>query len=1358
MAGQITVKNFSGGMNKDVDFSVVKENQYLDALNYKLIADKDSNSFALENSEGNVEWLDLSGVGGSIDDTYYLVGHCYIQPYLTLFFTTNHADRSPSGGSSVIVRLTVDKDEAQQAVVIYEDGVNSTYLTLSDTYPLSAVGYYEGPDNVKVYWTDGYNPVRVVNIMDDNLSIYEAGMLDLTPDFPMDTTTPVDPRPQIQGLVNGNLDACSVQYGYQYFIKNGSQTMWAPFSVMQVVPVNDDIVNMENYKGGELNEETGYGVELQINVPADNLYDNIRVVAVQYNVLNSIPTVRVIKELSIEAATANTFTFTDTGLSITELLYEDIAVQNNSIYKAKTLEIKDNRLFLGNITEDFFDVDFDARAYRHDIAGVARIYNSNLTDYDTVSKSGVGQTYTFSEVPETHDCINIYNDPDQEDDNQYKFDSNGNWGAEGENITIEFDTNSIVLDTSGVSADRPTNITSAGASSQLYDGDNRSLHRQEVYRMGVVFRNTKLQKSPVKWMCDLKAPAAFEDKNNPILGAYKYSHLQSSGTLTTATLLGVKVTLSNMPPEAASWEVVYVRRGSLDRGVLGQGLIQPSISSNPYRGYWGILGENVAPAPADYDDVCFFESPEISFNKNLKYKDGDYYQKVGTFLSGASNSNDDTAAYSYLHYKYNDFTAEGSDSASTSPDYKRTIAGAQILTYDTDSNSTVTLDSNTVTSYMNDGADIGPTTTILATEPGGPFHSTFIDSAGSTSEIVVANYKRNVFQSQYGGLSYYDRQRNDYIAMSTPRFSDGAITTFEGDTVIDFFHYTRQCIDLPEAILGGSTFGSTHMFPVETSILTRMSSSPYLYRHPSSKKHRLTQEVNGTWEGKIIVASGTAYTHDQELEMYRYNSVYSQVPLATIFLADSTSFDINNVFQTRILASEVKTNNETLDSFTQFKVNNFIDLDGNKGELNNLMLFKNQLFFWQNSGFGVASVNTRSLIQDNNPGVLAVGTGGILDRYDYLSDSIGNQSQFGIAKSRNALYWGDSNKNELFKYDDGLKSESKLKGIQTWINGKGRIGEVKAVFDHKYNDVIFTITFNRVLTCNSVSGDFGSTYTLAPITGLDSGFVDYNVTLNSRWDTTLVNPTHNVMRGIILTSNWDFSSGDNPYGEVGSEYYVSFDQDPTQTYTVTFNEMVDAFVSRNSFTPGRYIELDTNFLSTNDYHDLYNHNDSNASRATYYGTEYDSDLTLVFNKDFPYSKVWDSLKWHSESQDSNDINQFKDTFDKVTIYNDYQHTGDRDLYFKGGAWGANADPTPATRPTELTRRERTWSMAIPRNIVKEDVSSNVDITDSSNWDETLQFKDRIRDKYIVCNFVYDNTYNNVFSVPFISSVYRRSIR
>lgn len=114
----------------------------------------------------------------------------------------------------------------------------------------------------------------------------------------------------------------------------------------------------------------------------------------------------------------------------------------------------------------------------------------------------------------------------------------------------------------------------------------------------------------------------------------------------------------------------------------------------------------------------------------------------------------------------------------------------------------------------------------------------------------------------------------------------------------------------------------------------------------------------------------------------------------------------------RITCSELKTNNEQTDSWTKFKFANYLDTDSTYGPVTNLKVFKNKLYFFQDSAVGIASVNDRSLITDNNAGALTLGTGGILTRYDYLvtlnGDSIINDKS--ITNSETTLYWYDLDK------------------------------------------------------------------------------------------------------------------------------------------------------------------------------------------------------------------------------------------------------------------------------------------------------------------------------------------------------------
>jgi len=76
------------------------------------------------------------------------------------------------------------------------------------------------------------------------------------------------------------------------------------------------------------------------------------------------------------------------------------------------------------------------------------------------------------------------------------------------------------------------------------------------------------------------------------------------------------------------------------------------------------------------------------------------------------------------------------------------------------------------------------------------------------------------------------------------------------------------------------------------------------------------------------------------------------------------------------------------------------------------------------------------------------------------------------------------------------------------------------------------------------------------------------------------------------------------------------------------------------------------------------------------------------------------------------------------------------------------------------RRERGWSMIMPRNMVKVDYTTGLSIFDNANLDltGTKVWHERIRDKYVVLDLSFDNLTKTKFVVPFIGIKYRISYR
>lgn len=1465
MAGQNFTKTFSGGMNKDLDISILGQNQYYHAENYQLISDDSGTSFTLENADGNQSWWDIS-TSGLLDDTFYLAGHCYVDPYLVLFYTQNHTTRIPDNANqSKIIRIRVDKDYRQTAEAIYEDA-SGDRLDISDTFPISAVGVYERDDIVKVYWTDGYNPVRFINIMDDDLSTKTVDQFELLPNFPIDTSSPG--RPEFVEYTSGSLTNSSIQYAYQFFNKYNQSTAVSLLTpAIPVFPGSDEAQYPKDIYGGNVGEDSGRGIKVSITIPEDIKYEWVRLISLTYTTYTGLPTVKIVKELQIDTTdytdSAKNLYIIDNGDSLSELTYEDFLILNRRNLVAKTIELKDNRLFIGNIVESTFDVEFDARAYRFDSSQIALLYNADNSYYrvygvgatsyatgasmsagdweyyeDTVNwgthdgadnaavLTDTGASWVINElagltiynitkgesatiisntattvtgtlsgsedwdindvywiardgdygadwgIDERADCINKYNDPASESSYQYIFQSDGynggsyTLGAEGPNVKISFTTQDVIANT-----DTSEILTVA------YDQDdnpnnpynvayNRSFQRIEIYRLGIVCFNDKLENSTTKWICDLKMPAQAQHDSSAVIATYRI--MDTTGANHEFRLLGVTVTLNSgvLPSDITAWQVVMVPREEGDRSIVTTGLLQTPEEDS---------GEGNYKCYADLSDaddyIAMWNSgsptynlnalitPEIVYNRNLNVLDGDFINLVGhyDFTKDSDGADDDDDYKTSNQNNGAIFRTTGSTSTeATNANTKVDVTEGKMVLYTTDGDLEYGINSVKYNNYMwrNGGSTYergyGGTKFVFATDgqftsmtDGTPDHS-------GTDKLMVS-YRRGNTDGLFGGNTYEIRQQNQYVGISDLKYSDNtSITTYEGDVIIDWFNYMYGFVEMSSS---DEVSMMSILFPCESTILTALSIDKPYYKVSEDTNSFIMQEVAGSYTETI---SGTTYVYEQEYDLYTYNSVYSKWFGGKYYLADPSAIESENTFSTRIYASDQKIYGESEDSMSIFRINNFIDLDGNKGDLYKILNFKNQLYFWQNTGFGIVSVNPRSLITDNNPGLLTLGTGGILDRYDYIEDDIGSQNPFGIIKSRSGLYWVDNNRNELFKFDGSVKSVSKLKGLQSWINDTGQIGNVRAVYDSKFNDILFTITFSRslnALTASAISGKI-ITSSLDVTTGLSLTGTTYNIGINADF----VNQDKCSDRRVIYYSSgatsWLFESADDyPIGIAGSDYYVTFDNDPTYTYTVAYNEIADAFISFRSFEPIWYIPLNKNFLSTITGNDLFIHNASGASKSSYYGTLYESIVTIPFNPDFAFTKTFDTLKWISEATHrTTGVNIFKNTFSEVEVYNNYQWTGDRSLYYQHD----NAPIGTTYTPQPISRRDRTWSMSIPRSIVDTKVASNPDIY--SDVDESQTFKERIRDKYAMVKLTYSNSGNYKFSVPLVSIIYRKSIR
>ena len=242
----------------------------------------------------------------------------------------------------------------------------------------------------------------------------------------------------------------------------------------------------------------------------------------------------------------------------------------------------------------------------------------------------------------------------------------------------------------------------------------------------------------------------------------------------------------------------------------------------------------------------------------------------------------------------------------------------------------------------------------------------------------------------------------------------------------------------------------------------------------------MTQE-NKQW---IQDVAGTVGNFVQENAAYEYNTEYNLDPTAMAYMSIKyTSID-SATFDTRVYHSALKNNNEYIDSWLSFSPNNYIDVDTRFGQITNMRLFKDKLLFWQEHAVGILSVNERTVLNDLENNDIVVGTGGTLQRYDYISTVYGMKFQQYEAEvqSNTTQYWWDGYNKEILAYGGGMElvPMTKIKGITNYINQRNETSHPSLSYDTKYDEVLAHVVGDDTLVYNEQIQAFSSVYTFDP--------------------------------------------------------------------------------------------------------------------------------------------------------------------------------------------------------------------------------------------------------------------------------------
>jgi hypothetical protein len=351
--GTIKQKNtFEGGLNKDTTPESIKNNELLDAVNMDIIGD--ARYSKLQNIKGTTKVIDYLPIGHD-EATLNVLGvyevYANYDYDCDAVFEKKHVSLiifsyDKNSGSVITLVDLIDNVRHQ----LYPNTTDDTTL---DFPPLGTVdaSYTEERGTPQIYWVDFKNVLRSLNL---NVSCSAT--------LPPPSIRELEVRKRYAGgqpdLVaiedNGVLLSGTYQFAFRFYntISGNSSDISLFCNPISVAKSDCTTVNYDEQLGGELGEIINKKIVLSVDLTSEAQYYD----AIQLYVIKNIDGLPIPSNIVYQTApkkdwydNPDRIIYSNLGITETTIPIENAVTEDAGIEYAKTLVIKDNILFQGNI-------------------------------------------------------------------------------------------------------------------------------------------------------------------------------------------------------------------------------------------------------------------------------------------------------------------------------------------------------------------------------------------------------------------------------------------------------------------------------------------------------------------------------------------------------------------------------------------------------------------------------------------------------------------------------------------------------------------------------------------------------------------------------------------------------------------------------------------------------------------------------------------------------------------------------------------------------------------------------------------------------------------------------------------------
>lgn len=335
------------GMTRDMAVSKFSPDLAYENKNLRIIATDENTSYGLVNEKGT------ASTGVTVEGIP--IGQEIINDSLILFTTSGDGDAvvtingiegttltlpNASGNAEIerssnygdhIYKFHIDPSSKELTGGLLYSGD----LGFSAGCPIESIGVYENQQIQKVYWTDGINQPRVINVVEENPQ-WNNNSFNFVKAVKYDGDITITKNE----ISFGSFAPGTIQYCFTYYDLYGTETNIFYTSPLYYVSPST--------RGASPDETVSCSFTIRIG-SYNTKFEYLRIYSILRTSVDATPQVRKVVDISIKSAVGD-IVYTDTGIGGETLDPTDLLFVGGEAIFAGTIAQKDNTLFLGDIT------------------------------------------------------------------------------------------------------------------------------------------------------------------------------------------------------------------------------------------------------------------------------------------------------------------------------------------------------------------------------------------------------------------------------------------------------------------------------------------------------------------------------------------------------------------------------------------------------------------------------------------------------------------------------------------------------------------------------------------------------------------------------------------------------------------------------------------------------------------------------------------------------------------------------------------------------------------------------------------------------------------------------------------------